>query len=446
MTARTSLRSLRSVRARTTLVASTVFAVAFIVASFALVRVVGSEVRDRTVRSTRAALEGAAQQVASGIAPTRIQAALKQPLYYQVFDDGGTLLAGYTGAAMATRTTGGRWVTHPPSYGHWIVLPEAVRFRDGTIGTLVVAASLESADRSISTLRHKLWIATPALIAVVALLVWLLVGRALRPVEAIRSEVDAIGDATIDRRVPVPDSGDEVERLATTMNRMLDRLEAAQVRQREFVSDASHELRSPIASMRTELEVALAHPDRADWPAVGVRLLGERDRLEQLVDDLLQLARLDEGARLRHVEVDLDDIVLEEAAHARRVPVVTSGVSAGRVIGDPHALGQVVRNLLDNAARHANSTVAVSLGPSPDGASVVLRVDDDGAGVEIADRTRIFERFARADDGRGRIHGGAGLGLALVQRVVAASDGDAHCTDADLGGARFEVRLPAAPA
>ena len=225
-------RSLRTVRARTTLVATGVFAVAFVVAAVALVRVVDAEAHDRALRSTRTALEGAAQQIAAGAAPTRIQAALKQPVYFQVFDSGGTLLAGYSGAAMAARADDGRWVLRAPTTGHWIVLPRQLRFRDGTTGTLVVAASLESTDRSITALRRKLWVVTPLLIAVVAALAWVLVGRALRPVEAIRSQVAAITGSTIDRRVPVPDSGDEVERLASTMNDMLDRLEQAQLRQR----------------------------------------------------------------------------------------------------------------------------------------------------------------------------------------------------------------------
>lgn len=435
-------RSLRTVRARTTIVATGVFAIAFVVAAVALVRVVDSEAHDRAMRSTRAALEGAAQQLAAGATPTRIQAALKQPVYYQVYDAAGTLLAGYAGEPLAERNADGKWTLRAPTSGHWIILPRRVQYGTGATITLVVAASLESTDRSITALRRKLWVVTPMLIALVAALAWVLVGRALRPVEAIRSQVAAISGSTIDRRVPVPDSGDEVERLASTMNDMLDRLEQAQLRQREFVSDASHELRSPIASMRAELEVALAHPERAEWPLVAQRVLGERDRLERLVDDLLQLARLDEGAALRHTDVDLDDLVLEEAAHARRVPVSTAAVSAGRVIGDPHALAQVVRNLLDNAARHARTAVRVEVGT--EGSDVVLRVDDDGPGVGVADRQRIFERFTRADDGRGRVHGGAGLGLALVERVVRATDGSVVCSEAPMGGARFEVRLPAA--
>jgi signal transduction histidine kinase len=139
-----------------------------------------------------------------------------------------------------------------------------------------VAASLDGADKSGTTLRHALWIATPLLVLLVALMTWLFVSGALQPVEAIREEVEEIKASTMDRRVPVPDTDDEIQRLAVTMNEMLDRLETSSLRQREFVSDASHELRSPIASMRAELEVALAHPEAADWPEVAQRVLGER--------------------------------------------------------------------------------------------------------------------------------------------------------------------------
>jgi signal transduction histidine kinase len=252
--------------------------------------------------------------------------------------------------------------------------------------------------------------------------------------------VESITSRTIDRRVAVPDTEDEVARLAETMNAMLNRLDSAQQRQREFVSDASHELRSPVASMRTELEVALAHPDTTDWPGMARRVLGEHDRLEHLVDDLLQLARLDEGRKLRVEDVDLDDIVLTEANHARRLPVRTSAVSAGRVRGEPRVLEQVVRNLLDNAARHGDSQVAVGVAQS--NGHVVLTVDDDGPGVPVPDRQRIFERFTRGDTGRARDDGGTGLGLALVRRVVDAHGGTITCEESPLGGARFAVTLP----
>jgi signal transduction histidine kinase len=229
------------------------------------------------------------------------------------------------------------------------------------------------------------------------------------------------------------------------MNAMLDRLEAAQAQQRQFVSDASHELRSPIAAIRQHAEVALAHPDRILAPDLAATVLSENRRVERLVDDLLTLARADE--RLLVVaprSLDLDDIVFAEVEQRRTATAMVVDahhVSAGRVTGDTRALRRMVRNLLDNAARHARSRVDVALSTTHDG--VVLVVSDDGSGVPFGERSRIFERFVRLDDSRARDGGGTGLGLAIVAEVVAAHRGTVRVADADGGGARFEVVLPA---
>ncbi len=444
------MRHLRSVRARITIAATVVFAVAFVAAAWGLVRTVDRRVHSSARDAAAAEVHDLGDQISTGRQLSQLTPQ-SHAVYFQIVDRqthtavGGNLPTGTAllrfddhGVPHAVKPHGvkGEMVFSSPtlvSYGQ--------RFGPRFPGWLVVAASLEGADKSVTTLRHALWLATPLLVLLVALMTWLFVDRALRPVEAIREEVEEIRASTMDRRVPVPDTDDEVQRLAATMNEMLDRLEASQLRQREFVSDASHELRSPIASMRAELEVAVAHPDSADWPAVAQRVLGERDRLERLVDDLLQLARLEEPGAVHHEDVDLDDLVLTEAAHTRRVPITTAGVSAGRIVGDRRSLEQVVRNLLDNAARHATSAVDTSVARV--NGQVILRVDDDGSGVAPEEREHIFQRFARADDGRGREHGGAGIGLALVQRVVATHGGSVVCTDSPSGGARFEVVLPA---
>ncbi len=430
----------RSVRARVTIIATEVFAIAFIVAAILLVRVVDSEVHDTARKATKVALAGVVQQLVNETNLSQ-PPILSEPVFFQIYDHNRNLTrTNLSSSAPITTFDGAREVAKLPGKNNYVRLTKVVVYQGTAIGTVMVASSLESADRSVATLTRSLFFVTPGLILIVAIMVWSVVGRAFRPVAKIREEVESIRSSTIDRRVPVPDTEDEVARLAEMMNAMLDRLEAAQIRQREFVSDASHELRSPIASMRAELEVALAHPDRAEWSEVAHRVLGERDRLERLVDDLFALARLEEGQPLRKVDVDLDDIVLAESVHARSKPVVTSAVSAGRVVGDRRALEQVVRNLLDNATRYARTHVVVELFTEAN--ATVLRVDDDGDGVAEAERTRIFERFARSDPGRGREVGGAGLGLALVQRVVVAHHGTVTCTQAPLGGARFEVRIP----
>ena len=310
----------------------------------------------------------------------------------------------------------------------------------GTV-TLVAERSLAEVDDTVANITSALLVGVPLLFALVAGLTWWIAGRALRPVEAIRAEAAAITGSTLHRRVPEPSSDDEVGRLARTMNSMLDRLEETSLRQRRFVSDASHELRSPVAAIRAQVEVAMRRGDSADWPEVGRRVLDEDERLEQAVAELLELARAEEGAAIDPVEVDLDEIVLEECARVRRVPVDTSGVSAGRVLGSAPQLARVVRNLLDNACRHAESKVAVTLG-TRDG-SVWMVVDDDGPGIPSEDRSRVFDRFTRLDEGRARDVGGVGLGLSMGHAIVERHGGVVTADAAPLGGARFVVRLPA---
>jgi signal transduction histidine kinase len=307
---------------------------------------------------------------------------------------------------------------------------------------LLAASPVDDVRRSAETLRQVLWIAIPLLLALIAVAAWSLTGRALSPVLAMTRQVERITTATLHERLPEPGTRDEIAALAQTLNGMLARLDEAARRQREFVSDASHELRSPIASLRTQLEVALTYPQRADWPAVAGSALSEGLRLEALVADLLLLARLDEGAAMPQVEVDLDDVLLDEVRRPRRFSVDASRVGAGRVRGDGRHLSRVARNLLDNAARHARGRIELSLVRR--GNEIVLAVDDDGPGVPEGERERVFERFTRLEEARSRDAGGVGLGLALVRRVVERHGGTARILESPLGGARVEVRLPAA--
>jgi len=256
--------------------------------------------------------------------------------------------------------------------------------------------------------------------------------------------VDAISATALHRRVPDPPADDEIGRLARTMNRMLERLERAQTRQRRLVSDASHELRSPVAAIRQQAEVALAHPDRTSTTELAGTVLAEDLRLQRLAEDLLLLTRADEHTLgLRRRPVDLDDLVFDEARRLRGVSglrVDTSAVSAGRVDGDAAGLRRVLRNLGDNAARHAGTQVAFSVSER-DGV-VRLLVDDDGPGIPEADRERVFERFVRLDDARARDDGGSGLGLAIVTELVSAHDGTVTITHSPASGTRVEVALP----
>lgn len=314
-----------------------------------------------------------------------------------------------------------------------------VELAQGTL-TLSASSSLEPVQAGVDALRDILWLVVPLLVAGVGVMTWFVTGRAFRPVAAITGQVERISDDRLDERVPVPASRDEVAHLARTMNTMLDRLGAGRSRQRQFVSDASHELRNPVATSKVKLEVALAHPEEADWPETARVVLEEQERLSSLVDDLLLLARLDEGQPPGESVVDLDDIVFGEAARPHDVGVDVSAVEPARVRGDARQLTRMVRNLVDNALRHAASGVSISL--SVDRDEVVLGVDDDGPGVPAADRDRVFERFVRLEHARTRDEGGSGLGLALVEAVATAHRGTVGIADSAAGGACFEVRLP----
>jgi signal transduction histidine kinase len=291
-----------------------------------------------------------------------------------------------------------------------------------------------------------LLVAVPLLLLIVGRTSWVLVGRALSPVERMRQEVAAISAGELERRVPEGSGDDEISRLAETMNEMLGRLESSREKQQRLVSDASHELRNPVAAIRQYAEVALAHPEQTTTAQLAANVLGEDLRLQRVAEDLLLLARSDEGAlKMGARSVDLDDLVLEEARHLQQTTdlrIDATGISAARLVGDEALLRRLIRNLTDNAARHASSTIALSV--AEEGDRVVLTVDDDGTGIDPGDRKVVFERFGRLDEARDRRHGGAGLGLAIVVEIAAAHGGSASITDSPIGGARFLVLFPGA--
>ena len=315
--------------------------------------------------------------------------------------------------------------------------------------TVRVTGDLEDVEESVGALMSALLAGVPVATAVLAGLLWWAVGRALRPVEEIRRRVDAISGARLDRRVPEPAQPEEIARLARTMNAMLARLQASADEQRRFVADASHELRSPLARMRAELEVDAAHPESADRAATAASALAETVALQRLVDDLLLLARGDAGALpLGESPLDLDEVVAAPVARARTagVAVDDGGVRPVQVRGDRGQLERLVDNLLANAVRHARSRVVVTLAEQPPG-TAVLTVVDDGPGIPPAERDRVFERFTRLDEARAADAGGAGLGLAIARDVAERHGGSLRLAEPDAGspGARFVVTLPALP-
>ena len=315
--------------------------------------------------------------------------------------------------------------------------------------TVLVAVSTTDVLRGVRAVQLILLVGVPLLTAGFAGLAWLLVGSALRPVAALSrgaQEITGTGAATL---LPVPQADDEVRRLALTLNSMLERVRGAAARQRSFTSDAAHELRSPLASVRTGLEVALLDPSGADWERVAAGALADTERMGRLVDDLMLLARIDEGAGAADAQQSGCDLaavvdgVLDRPAG--RVPVRRTG-AARAPAATPSAVGtRIVTNLVDNALRHAASGVEVGLSVA-DG-TVTLTVTDDGPGIAAADREQVFERFTRLDDARSRDDGGSGLGLAIVAELVRSAGGTVQLTDPAGGGPGLSavVRLPAGP-
>ena len=313
------------------------------------------------------------------------------------------------------------------------------------VGLIVVGRSTEQRDETRAETAGVLAVSVPVTVAALAWIIWFSVGRALRPVEVMREQAGQITAAHLPDRLAIPEGHDEIPRLARTLNEMLDRIEEGQRLQRQFVSDASHELRSPLAVIRQAAEISQSHPDRVSTAQLAADVLAESARLESLVTALLTLARLETGADAPFEPVDLDDLVFTEVVRQRALTDVTfdvSAVGAGRTTGNPVLLGQVVSNLLDNAARHATGTVTVSL--QQRGGQASLAIEDDGSGIAPPDRARIFERFVRLDEARARDDGGSGLGLAIVASIVHAHGGSVQVTEGSAGGARFEVRLPMA--
>ncbi|MEV5691678.1 sensor histidine kinase [Micromonospora globbae] len=316
--------------------------------------------------------------------------------------------------------------------------------------TVLVAKSLADVRHSTHVVRTILLVSFPLLVGVLAAVAWRVVGATLRPVEALRRGAEEITGRAGPERLPVPASRDEVHRLAVTLNGMLDRLESARQRQRAFVADAAHELRSPVTNIRTELEVAQRLGDRTDWAAVTESLLADTERLSRLVDDLLLLARLDEAAGRGAARsgpaatgpVELGELLTVTASRYPSPPVeVTPPGAPLWTVGDPDELRRVLTNLLDNAVRHARTRVVLAAAPA--GAYHLVTVTDDGPGIPAADRERVFDRFTRLDDARARDAGGAGLGLAIVRELVRRAGGTVSLDDADGPGLRVSLRLPA---
>jgi heavy metal sensor kinase len=440
-----------SVRVRTTAAAALVVALALLLGGIALVLLVRGSIRD--------GLESTAEQRATELADQIERSGLpatpsadgdddidedNEPdeLVWQVSDVAGSVVRASPPLDRPLPTDDSDRVDVAGADHAYLVVTEDA-MSDGQEYVVSVAVSLEDVEESTAALVVPLAVGLPVLVLLVGATTWVATTRALAPVERIRREAEQITGDRLDRRVPEPPARDEIHRLARTVNQMLARLQDSHIRQRQFVGDASHELRSPLASIRQAAEVTLAHPGALPDDELAETVVEEAARMQRLVEQLLLLARADEGTVARaDNDVDLDDLALTVVRGARRpgLRVDTTAIGPGRVRGDQASLTQVVQNLVANAVRHADRIVAVAV--RDDGDAVDLVVEDDGPGIAAEDRQRVFDRFVRLDKARARDAGGSGLGLAIVREIVEAHDGTVEVSSSPLGGARFAVRLP----
>jgi len=436
----------RTVHGRVVIAAVLATGVLLVIAGLLAVEVQERSLRDRLEASLVARATDVAALVSSDALPARLSGGGEHSAV-QVLDPGGRVVAG-TEDVMSRRLTDAR-----PGVGERVTVEADGAIEAGHAGLLVVLGAegaggtytvvagedFETIQRSTEVLGGILLVGLPLLLIAVGLITALAVRRALAPVERVRRELAAISSDTLDRRINPPGTRDEIARLAQTGNELLDRLEAAYRREQRFVADASHELRNPIATLRSCLELD------EQRSATRSDLIAEVARLENLVDDLLHLARREEVvSHPREELLDLDDVVLEEVARVAvdGIDIDASGVSAAQVRGVRGDLVRLVRNLLDNAARYGGSRVEVSLCEDAD--AIALTIDDDGPGIPPDQREAVFERFSRVDRDRSRQAGGTGLGLAIAEGIVLSHRGAIEVSDAPGGGARMRVRLPAA--
>lgn len=452
---RPTRRSGLGVRVRATLGATFAFSIALGAGAWFVVDRQRSSLTEDVETTARLRTDDLISALATGGLPATVAVAAEERGFAQIVDDAGEVVRASPNiegepALVSFDVPATGFIARTEEVAAVSSAPFRVVGRQARSGRRVlrvyVGASLEPVEESVRNLRITLGAGAPLLLLIVAGLMWIVVGRALRPVDAISAEVERISERELHRRVPEPASDDEIARLAKTMNRMLERLDDAARRERRFVADASHEMRSPLTGIRAHLEVDLAHPETADWQTTEREVLDEALRLQRLVDDLLVLARAEIPLdTARRQLVDVDDLVLNEVRRLRirgKVRLDATAVHAVQVVADADALTRVIHNLLDNAERHARSEVTVTVREHP--AHVEITVADDGPGIPTEQRERIFERFARSDDARARDHGGAGLGLAIAREIVTAHAGTLTLDDTGAGRTRFVIRLPSA--
>jgi signal transduction histidine kinase len=432
----------RSLRLRVTVFATAVLGIGLIAgvaglaALFVHTRVAAVDV------VVRAEMDTVSQLTATGDLPSPLPVPAAGTALAQVIDAAGTVLAATASASrvvaiIATPLSSAKsdriFTTTSSALGSSTLRIETrTAIYRGVPITIIAAVPFADVSSTLAALQHVLIVAVPIILLAAAAATWLAVGSALRPVDELRAAADAIDIHTgaTAPQLAIPVGADELRRLAETLNRMLQRLHHASEQQRGFIADAAHELRSPIASVQTQLEIALSMPTATnDWPAIADDILTDVQRLSALAADLLLLARLEAGSETPDAIVDIGALAEPDGP-------------AYLVHGDESSLRRLLDNLINNAKRHADHRVEVHA--TTDAGDVVITIDDDGPGIASADRERVFARWVRLDVARSRNDGGSGLGLPIARSIARAHDGDVVLRDSPLGGVRAVLRLPQA--
>jgi signal transduction histidine kinase len=431
-----SLRQRVPLRWKITIGATAIVAVALVVASLAVTGLLRRSMAADTESLLNARVDAVQELIARGELPTILESTGREVGQVQVIDSTGAIVSRTPGLAVTTRfdvvgpppvgsevtaTVGGVSIDDDPSEDYRVVARTVAAEPDDL--TVYAVTSLNPADRAERYLRQRLLLVSPLLVIVVGFVVFRVVARALAPVDAMRAEVDRIEVTDLSIRVSAGERDEEIISLGRTLNRLLSRLEASAARQQLFAAAASHELRSPLSAIRTELEVGLQYPDRTDWPRTAADSLIEVERLERLAQDLRVLTT-STSVRSATASCDLRAIAVAEVHRrvSRHELVDSTGTAPAWVVGESDAVVQIVRNLLDNAERHATSRIEVSVS---DGST--LRVMNDGPAIDAEDRERIFEPFTRLDEARALDAGGSGLGLAIVRNIMRSMGGTITC-------------------
>jgi signal transduction histidine kinase len=455
------VRTRFSLRARATMLGTLAFAVLLTVGSVLLVSTLESRLTQASDQLSRSRVDDLLRLARGGDLPQTLRNVDDNGVAQVVAADRTVLAASpnltgdpaiadlHPGRRAATSTFQAPDDSEIETYRFWYASGPSPR---GTV-TVYVGNSLEAVSEASGALRRALWLGVPVVLALLGVVIWLLLGRAIDRLDRIRAEVDRISETSLNARVAGDGVDDEVGRLAATMNAMLERLDVAAQRQRDFVADVSHDLQSPLAAQRVALEVALARPEAVDTDRLRAEVLGATADMESLVDDLLMVAFIDADQTSVPALMDLDSVVLEEAARARtsgRLEINTSAVSAAPAYANADDVRRIVRNLLGNAVAHARTRVDLTVElPVPadahetvDGAHAwaQLLVADDGPGVPAEHQDRIFDRFYRVESARSP-GAGSGLGLSIARGLAERNGGRLDLLESD-DGAIMRLLLP----